>query len=572
VADQALNVIEKQILWNRLIAIVEEQAQMLMRTAFNPIVRECGDLSAGLFDLKGRMIAQAVTGTPGHVNTMAEGVRHFLKEYPGAGMHPEDIYLTNDPWKAAGHLNDFMLVRPCFLDGALVGYSSCTSHLADLGGLGFGPDGTDVLDEGLFVPIFKLVDAGKLDQTFMTLLRANSRVPIEVEGDTYALIACVECGSRRTAECMADLGIAALDEISDHIIETSRRRTNELIRALPEGVYRDTMRIDGYDEPLDLVATMTIRDGAIEVDFAGSSRPSRKGINCTLSYATAYSSFALRCAVAPDIPNNQGSLEPFRIKAPDDSIVNARYPAPVAMRHVVGQLLPDVVFGCLHQAVPGLVPAEGASCMWDLPLRGGYSAAQGFDKTRFATELVHNGGTGARPSKDGLSATSFPSGVLGSLVEITESVSPVIIWRRELRPDSGGAGRFRGGLGQVLELSSSEDAPISLFAALDRINHPARGREGGSNGAAGVLELSDSGHLRPKGEQVIPAGERLIVLTPGGAGYGNPLDRDPASVAQDVCAGLVSGECAEAEYGVVMQEDGRFSESHARRARREAAA
>jgi N-methylhydantoinase B len=571
-ADQTPNAIEKQILWNRLIAIVEEQAQMLMRTAFNPIVRECGDLSAGLFDLKGRMIAQAVTGTPGHVNTMAEGVRHFLEQYPGAGMHPEDIYLTNDPWKAAGHLNDFMLVRPCFHDGVLVGYTSCTSHLADLGGLGFGPDGSDVFDEGLFVPIIKLVDAGKLDQTFMTLLRANSRVPIEVEGDTYALIACVECGSRRTTECMTDLGIATLGEIGEHIIETSRKRTNELIRALPTGVYRHSMRVDGYDEPLDLVACMTIGEGVIEVDFAGSSRPSKKGINCPLKYATAYSAFALRCAVAPEIPNNEGSLEPFRIKAPEDTIVNARFPAPVAMRHVVGQLLPDVVFGCLHQAAPGLVPAEGASCMWDLPLRGGYSAEQGFDKTRFATELVHNGGTGARPSKDGLSATSFPSGVLGSLVEITESVSPVIIWRRELRPDSGGAGRFRGGLGQILELSSSEEAPISLFAALDRINFPARGREGGSNGAAGVLKLSGGQHLRPKGEQLIPAGERLIVLTPGGAGYGAPLDRDETAVAEDVRAGLISRDCAETEYGVLMKEDGRFSETDARRARREAAA
>lgn len=561
----SLSEIDKQILWNRLIAVVEEQAQMLMRTAFNPIVRESGDLSAGLFDLKGRMIAQAVTGTPGHVNTMAEGVRYFLDKYRDEDVHPEDIYLTNDPWKAAGHLNDFMLVRPCFHNGALVGYSSCTSHLADLGGLGFGPDGSDVLDEGLFVPIFKLVDAGKLDQTFMTILKANSRVPIEVEGDTYALIACVECGSRRTSECMADLGIAGLGEIADHIIDTSRKRTHELIRALPEGVYRDAMRVDGYDEPLDLVATMTISDGVIEVDFAGSSGPSRKGINCTLNYATAYSSFALRCAVAPDIPNNEGSLAPFRIKAPEGTIVNARYPAPVAMRHVVGQLLPDVVFGCLHQAVPGLVPAEGASVMWDLPMRGGYLAEQGLGKTRFATELVHNGGTGARSSKDGLSATSFPSGVLGSLVEITESVSPVIIWRRELRPDSGGAGRFRGGLGQALELSSSEDAPISLFAALDRINHPARGREGGVNGAAGVLKLGNGSHLRPKGEQTIPAGEHLIVLTPGGGGYGNPFERKAASVAHDVHTGLISKACAETEYGVVVHEGGNFTESHPRR-------
>ncbi|MBU2888121.1 hydantoinase B/oxoprolinase family protein [Celeribacter halophilus] len=559
-----LNEIERQILWNRLIAIVEEQAQTLMRTAFNPIVRESGDLSAGIFDIKGRMIAQAVTGTPGHVNTMAESVSFFLNEFPLEDMHPEDIYLTNDPWKAAGHLNDFMLVRPCFHNGELIGFTSCTSHLADLGGLGFGPDGSDVLDEGLFVPIFKLVDAGRLDTNFIRILKANSRVPIEVEGDLYALMACVECGSRRLSECMADVGITSLEDIANYIIDTSRSRTNELIRALPEGVYHNTMRIDGYDRPLDLEALMTIKDGEITVDYTGTSGLSEKGINCPLNYASAYSCFALKCAIAPDIPNNAGSLEPLKITAPKNTIVNAQYPVPVAMRHVVGQLLPDVVFGCLHKARAGLAPAEGACCLWDLPLRGGYAVNAVQDKTRFATELVHNGGTGARPTKDGLSATAFPSGVMGSLVEITESVSPLIIWKREYRQDSGGPGRQRGGLGQVLELSSSEDAPISLFAALDRINHPARGREGGCDGAAGVLMLSDGTRLNPKGEQIIPGDQRLIMLTPGGAGYGSPIKREPADVVCDVLAGLVSPESAEADYGIRVEADGSYSFSGVR--------
>lgn len=553
--DHVLSVIELQILWNRLIAIVEEQAQTLMRTAFNPIVRESGDLSAGLFDLKGRMIAQAVTGTPGHVNTMANSVRYFLEQYPLEDMHPEDIYLTNDPWKAAGHLNDFMLVRPCFHQDALIGFTSCTSHLADLGGLGFGPDGSDVLDEGLFVPIFKLVDAGKLDETFMTILKGNSRVPIEVEGDTYALMTCVECGSRRTSECMADIGITDLVQISDYIIDTSRERTRDLINALPKGSYRYEMRVDGYDEPLDLVAVMTIADGEVVVDFAGSSGRSAKGINCPLNYASAYACFALKCALAPDIPNNEGALAPLIIKAPENSIANAQYPAPVAMRHVVGQLLPDVVFGCLHQAMPGLVPAEGTCCLWDLPMRGGYSVDTDTSKTKFATELVHNGGTGGRCGKDGLSATAFPSGVMGSLVEITESVSPLIIWRREYCQDSAGAGEFRGGLGQVLEISSSEDAPISLFAALDRIHHAPRGREGGKNGELGSLTLSNGDMLRSKGEQIIPAGQRMTVLTPGGAGYGDPKNRDLARIAQDLEFGLISPEAAMLDYGTQTIED-----------------
>ena len=553
-----LSNIDKQILWNRLLAIVEEQAQTLMRTAFNPIVRESGDLSAGIFDFRGRMIAQAVTGTPGHVNTMAESVGHFLAHFSLDEMHPEDIYLTNDPWKAAGHLNDFMLVRPCFHNGVLIGFTSCTSHLADIGGLGFGPDGTDVLDEGLYVPIIKMVDAGTLDQTFMSILKANSRVPIEVEGDIYALIACAECGSKRLSECIGDFGLSDITLIADYIIDTSRNSTKAKIRQLPNGEYHNSMRVDGYDEPLDLVAKLTVLDGNIEIDFSGTSGLSRYGINCPLNYASAYTCFALKCAVAPEVPNNQGSLDLLIVTAPEGSILNAQFPVPVAMRHVVGQLLPDVVFGCLHQFMPHIIPAESTCCLWDLPIRGGYSVEAGLGSTKFATELVHNGGTGARPTKDGLSATAYPSGVMGSLVEITESVSPLIIWRREFRENSGGVGQYRGGMGQVLELSSSENVPLSLFASLDRIHHPARGREGGGNGAAGLLSLSGGKQLRAKGEQTIPAGERLLVSTPGGAGFGDPMQRCVNSIKEDVEAGLVSQQNATDYHGVIFDHQGQI--------------
>jgi N-methylhydantoinase B len=244
----------------------------------------------------------------------------------------------------------------------------------------------------------------------------------------------------------------------------------------------------------------------------------------------------------------------WHIKAPPDSILNAQHPAPVAMRHVIGQLLPDVVFGCLHQVIPEVVPAEGTCCLWDLPLRGGYSTGAG--STRFASELVHNGGTGARPGSDGLSATAYPSGVLGSLVEITESVAPLIVWRREYRQDSAGAGKYRGGLGQVIELSNSENADMSLFASLDRVHHPARGRQGGKDGAVGVLQLSGGERLRAKGEQIIPGGEQLTVLTPGGAGFGKPMERDADLIEQDIRDGLTTSEYAKAHYGIAFKSDG----------------
>ena len=275
-----------------------------------------------------------------------------------------------------------------------------------------------------------------------------------------------------------------------------------------------------------------------------------------LNYATAYSVFGLRCVFAPQVPNNAGSLAPFRITAPEGCIVNAPRPVPVAQRHIIGQLLPDVVLGCLRKALPDQIPAEGSSCMYDLPLRGGFDASSRGKTTPFAVELTHNGGTGARPGKDGLSVTAFPSGVYGSQVEITESTAPLLVVRRELRTDSGGAGKWRGGLGQVIEIQSHENAPIDLFGTVDRVKYPARGCFGGKDGACGHLALSNGDVLKGKGKQLIPAGQRLIFQTPGGAGYGNPRKRDVQSVVKDFRAGLISRRKMRSDYGIELARDG----------------
>ena len=546
--------IENQVMWNRLLAVVEEQAQVLMRTAFSPIVRECGDISAGIFDLKGAMLAQAVTGTPGHINTMAEGVKYFIDAFPLEQSRPGDVYLTNDPWLASGHLNDFMLVQPVFDGDRPVGYVACTSHLIDLGGLGMGPQGSDIFDEGLLVPPSKLVDAGQVSELLVRLVRANSRSPIENEGDIYALIACCNVGGDRLVQMMREFGLDRLDDLSKYIIETSERATRELIREVPNGVYEYRMWSDGYDFEIELVGALTINDEDMHLDLTGSSQCSRFGINVPINYTTAYVVFGIRCIVSPEIPNNAGSLAPFTVSAPAGCIVNASRPAPVAMRHSIGQLMPDLVFGCLQQALPGAVPAEGASCMWDLPLRGGFGAAGSNNATSFAAELAHNGGTGARPTKDGLSATAYPSGVWGSQVEITESVTPLRIRRRELRPDSGGAGTYRGGLGQVLEVESREGAPFSFLPSVERMKFPARGRQGGADGACGRITLQGSGEsLAGKGDYLIPGDECLVFETPGGGGYGSPSAREPDAVRRDLEDGLVSLERAVEDYGVAIE-------------------
>ena len=538
-----LTEIELQVMWNRLIAVVEEQAQVLLRTAFSPIVREAGDLSAGIFDRDGNMLAQAVTGTPGHVNSMAESVKHFIRVFPIETMQPGDIYITNDPWMGTGHLNDFVLTTPAFHRGRLVGLFSCTSHLMDIGGIGFGPDGTDVFMEGLYIPLLKLADRGRLNETLMAMIRANTRLPIDTEGDVYSLASCNDVGCQRLSEMMDEFGLEDIDALSEHITSRSRLAVLQAIAALPKGKWSNTMTVDGYDEPVTLACSAEVSPKGIHVDYTGTGPAVRHGINVPLAYTTAYTVFGLACIVGKDIPNNAGSLSPLTVSAPPDSILNALKPKAVASRHVIGQMLPDVVFGALRQAIPDRVPAEGTSCLWNLNVRGETEDA-GLGNYGFTMAVTSNGGTGARPMKDGLSATAYPSGVKGTPVEIAESITPLIFWRKELRENSGGAGRTRGGLGQRIEVGSRIGKPFELLAAYDRIDHPPRGRDGGKDGAAGAVALKSGKKLKGKGFQLIPPDDRLVVMTPGGGGLGDPKERDRAAVAGDVTEGLVTAEGA----------------------------
>src|SRR6185437_2869086 len=456
--NAALAQIHSQIMWNRLIAVVEEQAQTMIRTAFSTSVREAGDLSAGVFDRQGRMLAQAVTGTPSHVNSMANGVIHFLDKYPLAGMQPGDHYITNDPWLTSGHLHDITVVTPSFYRGQAVGLFANTIHVVDIGGLGMGPDGRQVFEEGLAIPIMPLAREGRMNDDLRRLVRANVREPLQVEGDIYAAAACNDEGSRRLLEMMDEFEIANLDRLGDSIIEASREATLAQIRAPPKGTYRNSLTMDGYDKPLLLNAALTISDDGIHVDYSGTSPASSHGINVVYNYGLAYTAFGVKCLVAPEVPNNAGSLAPITMSAPKGCVLNVKRPWPVAARHTVGQMLPDVVFGCLHQVMP--VPAEGASSLWNPQIFGGGSlvdeVAEGSDANAlpmFSAVIFHCGGAGARPTKDGLSATAFPSGVRTIPVEATESVAPVVFHRREFREGSGGPGRFRGGLGQIIELA-----------------------------------------------------------------------------------------------------------------------
>ncbi|MDX8541483.1 hydantoinase B/oxoprolinase family protein [Mesorhizobium abyssinicae] len=529
--------IRMQVMWNRLISVVEEQALTLLRTAFSTSVRESGDLSAGVFDPRGEMLAQAVTGTPGHVNTMAEAVLHFMNEIPREEMFEGDTYVTNDPWQGTGHLHDITMVSPSFLKGELVAFFACTAHVVDVGGRGFGADAKSVYEEGIQIPIMKFAEKGKVNLDLVRLLRANVREPNQVVGDFYSLAACNEVGHRRLVDMMKEIGLTSLDGLGDFIFSRTRDAMLERIKALPKGSWSNELVTDGYDEPVKLAATVSIRDDHVEVDFTGTDPMSRWGINCPIIYSKAYACYALKCVVAPDIPNNAASLAFFTVSSPVN-ILNAVRPAPVALRHIFGHMVPDLVLGAISQALPGKILSEGAGALWNIHISA--RPVAGGSGRRAEVLMFNSGGMGARPELDGLSATAFPSGVHTMPIEATEHTGPIVIWRKELRPDSGGDGEFRGGLGQVIEIEATEGHEFDFSAMFDRVNHPAQGRSGGKPGVAGVVKLDDGTKMRPKGWQHVPAGRRLILELPGGGGYGDPAKRSAAARANDRSKGYIS--------------------------------
>lgn len=529
--------IRMQVMWNRLISVVEEQALTLLRTAFSTSVRESGDLSAGVFDPQGRMLAQAVTGTPGHVNTMAEAVSHFIEAIGRERMFEGDTYVTNDPWLGTGHLHDITMVSPSFLDGRLVGFFACTAHVVDVGGRGFGADAKSVYEEGIQIPIMKFAERGTVNADLVRLIRANVREPNQVVGDFYSLSACNEVGHRRLIEMMREIGLASLDELADFVFSRTRSAMEERLAALPRGSWTNELATDGYDAPVKLAARVTIGEDAVEVDFAGTDPMSRFGINCPIIYTKAYACYALKCVVAPDIPNNAASLAFFKVTSPVN-ILNAVRPAPVALRHIFGHMVPDLVLGALAKALPGRIQAEGAGALWNIHMS--VRPADGANGRRAEVLMFNSGGTGARPGIDGLSATAFPSGVHTMPIEATEHTGPIVVWRKELRPGSGGEGEFRGGLGQIIEIAPLEGYEFDFSAMFERVNHAALGRDGGRDGAPGVVKLDDGTAMRPKGWQHVPAGRRLVLELPGGGGYGDPARRDAGAADTDRSRGYLA--------------------------------
>lgn len=537
-----LDIVAQNVLWNRLVSVCEEQANALMRAAFGAIVREAGDLSAGVFNADGDMLAQAVTGTPGHVNTMAASVRAMLDIVPVESLNPGDALVTNDPWLGAGHVFDFVVVTPAFVKDRIVGFLASTSHIVDVGGRGWSAESSSVFEEGIIIPVMHLRRGKVLNEDMLRIVTTNSRVPHEARGDILSLLSCNDTGVARLHDLMMEYEQTDLAEIGRFIFERSATGTRTALRRAPQGTYENVMLLDGYDASIELRAKMVIGDGRIDVDLSGSSPAVHRGINCPLNYSAAYAAFGIRALLTPEIPNNHASLGAIQVVAEPGLVVSAERPSPVTARHVIGQALPDLMLGCLEQALPGEVLAESSGALWTLSLSGA-------GQRQFTSLNVALGGMGARPSLDGLSTTAFPSGVGAVPVEAAEVAAPVIYHSKEFAPDTGGPGTFRGGLAQRMEVGSSigEDLRLSA-AAFERLTTGPTGRQGGGDGTEGRVSISNGTVIRDKGIYEIPAGERLILQTPGGGGFGDPAKRDRAAVVQDLSHGLITAEAARSIY------------------------
>lgn len=540
---------------NRLHSMLAEQQTALVNTAFSPVVRECLDLACAVFDSRGRMAGQSTGGTPGHINAMATGMQHIVAAYPPDDLAEGDVLITNDPWMTAGQVNDLTVATPVFRGGRVVAWFASCCHSPDIGGRILSAAATEVYEEGLRLPIVKLLHRGSPDPLLEQIIRANVRTPDETIGDIYAQVAGNQVGARGLLRLMDEFGLDDVDPVAAEIMRRSETALREALTAVPDGEYGATMDADGFgDETLRLQVLVRVHGDSMTVDYAGSSPQSAYGVNVVLNYTRAYTSFAVKAALAPEVPHNAGSFRPVEVTAARGSVLNCIEPAPVASRHLVGHFLPSLLFEALRPALGGGLPAASADALWMTVWRGAHEA----DGPLFTLTTFGAGGSGGRPQQDGLTTTGFPTGVRAAPTEVVETLTPLVHRRREIRADSGGAGLHRGGLGQTLQVGSRGSGPWSVNANIDRVVNAAPGALGGGAGARGTfVRAADDVDLPRKQLVRLDAADDVRLAFPGGGGYGDPYTRPMEEVLDDVVNGYVSIDSAREDYGVVVDYVGR---------------
>ena len=536
-----------EVIWSRLISIVDEMAINLKRMSFSTIVREANDYACVLFDRHGNSIASNSIAIPSFIGTLPRTIKAVFKEFPPETLNDGDVVVTNDPWIGSGHLPDISIVSPIYRKGKLIGFSGSVAHASDVGGRLWSADAKELFEEGIRIPVMKLYRSGKPSRDLFELFLANVRVPEQVKGDINAQVMASEVMSNRINELLIEYELEDMEEFSQEIIRRTEAAMRNEIAQIPDGTYSHEVCADGFESPINIVCALTVDGSDINIDYTGTAAQSQRGINVVLNYTYSFSMYAIKCVLLPEIPLNEGCFRPCKVSAPQGSILNPTYPAAVGARHVIGHFTPYAVLGALSQVLPDRVIAEGGTSGY--PYFGG-TDQQGRKFTQF---LPMSGGFGAHHHRDGENCLYFPSNVSNVPVEVVEAMSPLQILRKEFVTDSGGPGKFRGGCGQEFVIRADDDVlPLTMSMITERNRFPAKGILGGKPGCKRKMVINDSETPHPKLQISFPAGWKISAVVPGGGGYGNPLEREPERVAQDVKLGLVSMEKARQDYGVLL--------------------
>ncbi len=531
------------VAWHRFNGLMDETAQTFVRTSFSSVVRDNWDLAVGLMDTKGRQFAQSSRSVPSFIGTMPQTLTVMLRRYPAATLQPGDVLISNDGYHGTGHLNDITMVRPVFRGDRLIAFMGSVFHTVDIGGAP-SVDARDSYEEGLTIPVAKIVRAGEENEDVLAFLTENLRAPEETLGDIRAQFAAYDMGIARLLKILADERIDDLDALVDDILDRSEAAMRRAIHAAPDGSYRDEIMVDAFDAPLTIRCEVRIKGSDLTVDFAGTSAQIAKPINSVMNYTRAYSAYAVKCAFDPVTPNNDGSFRPVTIAAPEGCLVNPRRPAPIWARHLSGHYLPPVIFSALAPLMPDRVIADCGSPLWNVYFSGHQPNGQ-----RFVKMFFMNGGHGARPHQDGPACLSFPSNVATVPIEQFENSVPLLITEKALIPDSGGAGKFRGGPAQRVSFKVTSEQPVTMTIRHERVKFPPRGLLGGAPGAPG-REYVNGERIPAKVRLDLKPHDLVVFETPGGGGMGPPAERDPAQLQADLKSGLVTEEGAARDYGV----------------------
>ena len=524
----ALDAITLEVLWTRIISIVDEAAKAIVRTSFSTLSNEANDFACVLTDSRGFALAQNTGSIPSFIATLPATVRHFLRAMGSEGLHPGDVLITNDPWMGTGHKSDVCVVKPIFAKEQLVAFSATTSHMPDIGGRIRAIEAREVFEEGLHIPLAKIVHAGRTDDTMVQLIRANVRTPDQTMGDIWAQVSANELMERRVLRLLDDYALPSFLPLGDELFSRCERAMRDAIRAVPDGTYRYEMQTDGVDVPFEFKIALTVNGDEVIADYTGTSPSQPRAINCVLAYTYAMTAYAIRCALLPDLPNNEGMYRPVKVTAPEGCLLNPKFPAAVVSRSNTGHYVPMLVFGALHHVIPERIIAGTGSPLWAVTQSG----VRDTDGRPYTNVLFFNGGMGATPVKDGENVLSWPSNISSTPVEIAETNSPLFFHYKRIRSGSGGAGRHRGGLGQDILMESESQSPIALNFMAERTRFAAPGLAGGNPGGLGDVRINGKA-IDHRRQHIVQRGDRILIRTPGGGGYGPSEERDPEAVRRD---------------------------------------